>query len=155
MTTNKNLLSPNKFRVIISKFPNLEIFAQACVIPGINLGIVPQYTNEKYDLWIPGDKLTFDDLIISCIIDEDLTAYNQLKTWAYDISISENKRQQYSDIDCIVGTNNSNPNKIFRFYNSFPYLIPSFAMDTRTTEDDVLSLDILFKISNFDLLDVI
>ena len=62
-------LSPTQFRFGIHQLPKVEFFTTAATIPGINMGEAIFPTPFK-DIPIMGDKLTYDNLEISFIVDD-------------------------------------------------------------------------------------
>jgi len=66
--------SPIQFRFKCTKLPLVEFFVQSANIPGINLGSATQ-TNPLYDIPLPGDKITYSALDMSCLVDEKLHNY--------------------------------------------------------------------------------
>ena len=64
-------LSPTQFRFGINQLPKVEFFTVAANIPGINMGEAIFPTPFK-DIPIMGDKLTYENLEITFIIDEFL-----------------------------------------------------------------------------------
>ena len=63
--------SPVQFKFGLIKLPKVEYFCTAANIPGITLGTANQPTPLK-DLPIPGDKLEYDNLSITFLVDEGL-----------------------------------------------------------------------------------
>ena len=78
--------SPNTWRFNLSRLPLVTWFCVNGNIPGINLGEA-QYPTPMVDIGVTGDKLTFDNLIISFIVDESLENYIQLQKWLFGIGI--------------------------------------------------------------------
>ena len=66
--TKLDYASPTQFRFSIIKLPKVEYFATAANIPGITLGQANQPTPLK-DVPIPGDKLEYDNLNITFLVD--------------------------------------------------------------------------------------
>ena len=78
--TKLDYAEPTKFRFSISKLPKVEYFCTAANIPGISLGSAEQPTPLK-DIPIPGDKLSYDNLEITFLIDENLENYREIHGW--------------------------------------------------------------------------
>lgn len=146
--TNTTPLSTNKFKIVMERFPNTEMFSQAVVMPAVTLGASIRPTNTWVDYKLAGDKVEFDDLIISIIIDEDLQGYGEILAWMKDCADSE-LDPLYSDITVIGLSGQYNENKRFKFYNCFPYNIGNVVFDVRATEDVPLTVDVIFKFSHF------
>jgi hypothetical protein len=105
---NRNFLSPTGFKFTLSRTPKVSFFANSANIPGINLGSAVQPTYLK-DIYLPGDKLTYDDFSLKFIVDEDLENYREIHNWmrglGYPDSISEYDQWKLSD-----DKNQSDPN---------------------------------------------
>ena len=78
--TKLDYASPTQFRFSIIKLPKVEYFCTAANIPGIALGQANQPTPLK-DIPIPGDKLDYDNLNISFLVDENLENYREIHGW--------------------------------------------------------------------------
>jgi hypothetical protein len=149
---NLSLFSPNKFRVVIQKFPGLNFFAQKITMPAVTLGQTKVTTNKYLDFYIPGDKTVFDDLQISFLLDEDLVAYSQIKEWMVDASRTELLDEKFSDLQIVALTNNSNQNLRIHFQSTFPYYISPVPMDTTRDEQIPITIDVFFKYAEFNIL---
>jgi hypothetical protein len=88
-------LSPTQFRFGIHQLPKVQFFTTAANIPGINMGEAIFPTPFK-DIPIMGDKITYENLDISFIVDEFLENYQSLHEWITAIGFPSN-RQQFSD----------------------------------------------------------
>ena len=85
-------LSPTQFRFGIHQLPKVEFFTTAATIPGINMGDAIFPTPFK-DIPIMGDKLTYDNLEISFIVDEFLENYTSLHEWMTAIGFPKDRKQ--------------------------------------------------------------
>ena len=63
--------SPTQFRFLINQLPKVQYFTTEANIPGISMGDGVFNTPLK-DIPILGYKLTYEDLAISFIVDENL-----------------------------------------------------------------------------------
>ena len=72
--------SPIQFRFTCAKLPTVEFFCQTANIPGITLGTADVETSLK-SIPFPGDKLTYGDLNVSFLVDENLNNYKELHDW--------------------------------------------------------------------------
>ena len=89
MTTTNSLLrqptkldyaSPTQFKFSIIKLPKVEYFCTSVNIPGISLGDASQATKFK-DIPIPGDKLTYEPLQMTFLVDENLENFQEIHGW--------------------------------------------------------------------------
>jgi len=87
--------SPTQFRFMIHQLPKVEFFTTAANIPSITLGELVIPTPYK-SIPILGDNLTFDNLTISFIVDEELQNYRSIHDWMVGIGFPKS-RQQFID----------------------------------------------------------
>ena len=103
--------SPVQFRFKCSKLPKVEFFCQTANIPGIGLGEAEVDTPLK-SIPFPGDKVTYQDLAISFLVDENLENYKEIHDWIIGLGAPQN-HTQFSDLratssDRFPGTSSSN-----------------------------------------------
>tara|TARA_R110000796_G_scaffold22482_1_gene65141 strand:- start:67 stop:660 length:594 start_codon:yes stop_codon:yes gene_type:complete len=87
--------SPTQFRFGINQLPKVEFFTTSCNLPGISLGQY-EYGTPFKNIPIMGDKLTYEQLSITFIVDEFLENYRTLHEWMIGIGFPKN-RKQFSD----------------------------------------------------------
>ena len=87
--------SPTQFRFLINQLPKVQYFTTEANIPGITLG-EGTFSTPLKDLTVLGDKLTYEDLGISFIVDENLENYIEMHTWLTSIGFPKD-RKQFSD----------------------------------------------------------
>ena len=83
--TNLDYADPTKFRFQCVKIPKVEFNTIQCNVPGITLTELVQPTRLQ-QIRIPGNDLTFEDLTIQFIVDEDLETYTQIHDWMAALS---------------------------------------------------------------------
>ena len=84
--------SPTQFRFLINQLPKVQYFTTEANIPGITLG-EGTYNTPLKDLPLLGDKLTYDDLTISFIVDENLENYIEMHNWLTGIAFPKDRSQ--------------------------------------------------------------
>ena len=84
--------SPTQFRFLINQLPKVQYFTTEANIPGITLG-EGTYATPLKDLPLLGDKLTYDDLTITFIVDENLENYIEMHTWLTGIGFPKDRKQ--------------------------------------------------------------
>ena len=92
--------SPTQFRFLINQLPKVQYFTTEANIPGITLG-EGTYNTPLKDLPLLGDKLTYDDLTITFIVDENLENYIEMHTWLTGIGFPKD-RKQFSDFRSVT-----------------------------------------------------
>ena len=85
-------LSPTQFRFGIHQLPKVQFFTTSVNVPGINMGEALFPTPFK-DIPIMGDKLTYENLEISFIVDEFLENYQSLHEWMTAIGFPKSRKQ--------------------------------------------------------------
>ena len=85
--------SPTQFRFGIHQLPKVEFFTVSANLPGISAGTATHPTPYK-DIPIMGEKLDYENLSISFIVDEYLENYISLHEWMIGIGFPE-KREQF------------------------------------------------------------
>ena len=84
--------SPIQFRFKCTKLPLVEFFVQSANIPGISLGSAQQNT-PLIDVPLPGDKVTFNSLDISFLVDENLNNFKEIHDWILGLGFPDNHTQ--------------------------------------------------------------
>lgn len=164
--TNTNLLWANKFVLSFARLPNMQFFCQTVNLPGINLGFVPRST-PFVDYPVPGEKITYDPLTITFLVDEDLAAWREIHDWMRGIGfptnfdeyrnlktmskMSSNPAPQYSDASLVMMDSNNRGNYRFKFVDAFPTSLAPFTMSALIGPDSVLTADASFSFAYFDI----
>ena len=89
---NLDYLSPTQFKFNIHQLPKVEFFCTAANVPAINLGEAIFPTPYK-QIPVMGDTLTYDNLSITFIVDENLENYIELHNWMVAIGFPKSRAQ--------------------------------------------------------------
>lgn len=166
--TNINPLSSNGFNFSISKLPEVSFFCQEVTLPGITLPTFDMNTPLSA-LPFSGEILTFDDLNIQFIVDQNMTNYIAVYNWMIGLGFPEYNNQfadfinsqdtgysrtnkEYSDATLqILGSNNL-PVKTVKFIDILPVTLSS--LNFLSTNNDVTYLvgNATFKISRYEFI---
>jgi hypothetical protein len=79
--TAQDYASPTQFKFSILKLPKVEYFCTAVNIPGITLGGSPVQATPLKDIPLPGDKLTYEPLSMTFLVDENLENFQEIHGW--------------------------------------------------------------------------
>ena len=90
--TKIDYASPTQFKFNIIKLPKVEYFCTAINIPGITLGFVQQQ-NPLKDIPLPGEKLTYADLTMTFLVDENLLNYQEIHGWLTGLGFPRDHKQ--------------------------------------------------------------
>ncbi len=169
--SNTNPLVGNKFSINFSRLPNLNYFCQTVSLPGVSISEIPRNT-PFVDLYSPGEKLIYDSLTFSFIVDEDLKTWLELHDWmrgmTFPTDFSEyrnlpnlnkfaktnQKFPQFSDATVNILTSSLNLNYNVRLYDCFPTSLSSVIFSSTDTPENTLTADAVFRFSYFDIVKV-
>ena len=90
--TKLDYASPTQFRFGINQLPKVEFFTVAATVPSITMGDAIFPTPFK-DIPVMGDKITYENLSISFIVDEYLENYISLHEWMTAIGFPKSRTQ--------------------------------------------------------------
>ena len=79
--TKLDYASPTQFKFSIIKLPKVEYFCTAVNIPGISLGGSMSQVTPLKDVPLPGDKLTYEPLQMTFLVDENLENFQEIHGW--------------------------------------------------------------------------
>jgi hypothetical protein len=171
---NRNYLSPVGFRFTLTRYPKVAFFSNKANIPGLSLGVANQPTYLK-DIDVPGDKVVFQDFILSFIVDENLENYMEIQNWMrglgypeslaeiYELQKDNNNVDQppfksqlnlYSDASLIVLSSSQNSNFKVNFKDMWPYELSSLQFDATDTDIQYLTADVSFKYTIYNITDM-
>ena len=168
---NKNFLSPVGFKFIIGRTPNVDYFCQSASIPEVSIGAREISTPVK-DYTVPGDKMTFGDLNLRFLVNEDLDNYFEIYKWlkgltnpkntgdfqAYINSVDEKGRdsdftKSMSDARLLVLNSNYNGIATVNFYNIFPTSLTTLEFDASATDINYFTAEVNFKYTLYEITD--
>jgi len=166
---NINPLSSIGFQLNIEKLPDLTFFAQEVNLPGITLG-EPEFGTPFARVPIPGETLTYDQLSIAFLVDEEMKNYKAIYNWIVALGFPEGYQQyldlksgdnielyselatNYSDASLIILNNNNNFSNQVNLRDIFPTALDSLTFQSTNNESQYLVGRVSFKFSyyNFD-----
>ena len=81
-----------QWRLAFNRIPKTNWFCTTANIPGITLGEA-QFPTPMSDMFVAGDKLTFETLNITFLVDEELENYRELWDWIVGMGSPVNHSQ--------------------------------------------------------------
>lgn len=170
---NRNFLSPTGFKFVLRRSPKVAFFCNEANIPDLTLGIAIQPTYLK-DIDTPGDKISFGDLRLRFLVDEDLTNYMEIQNWIRGLGYPEELKQYaeleqqssygekytqtasnvYSDGTLQVLNSNSIANFQIIFKDLFPYSLSTLTFDATATDIQYFTADVSFKYTIYNIVDL-
>ena len=98
--TQLDYASPTQFKFGIAQLPKVEFFTTAANLPGITM-VDSIFPTPFKDIPVMGEKLTYENLEITFIVDEFLENYKELHNWMVGIAFPKS-REQFSDFRSTV-----------------------------------------------------
>lgn len=158
---NTSFLQPTKFTVEFPNMPFLRYFVQRWTLPGISTTAPRQVASGFADIKRHGDKLVFEDLSVTALIDEDMYVWEETKNWLYSLT-APNKFEEYvrfrnaqnspyQDAVLTVNTNANLPNIRYRFTNMHPVSLGPVIFDTKSDANDIQVADIVFAYDQYEI----
>lgn len=84
--------APTQFRFQIQKLPEVQFFTTQANIPSVSLTELSQPTPLN-QLTLAGSDMTYDDLAITFLIDEEYRNYREVHDWIKGLGFPENHTQ--------------------------------------------------------------
>ena len=169
--SNRDLLQGTKFHLNFSRLPGLTFFCQTVNIPGVSLSEVPRNT-PFIDLYVPGEKIIYDTLNATMLINEDMSDWIIIHDWIRAMTFPREFEEyakmdgmfkdsvlrkgtkvppQYSDASLTVYTNKNNPNLRISFKDCFPTSLGGIQFSSMDSAETIQTTDVLFRYSYYNI----
>jgi len=158
---NTSILQLTKFTFIIPEMPFLKYFCQGVTIPSVSTTEIPVET-PFLTTYRHGERLRYDPLTITAIIDEDLRIWEETYKWLVGLTRPESPSQYirksrndkaplYFDGYLTSLTNANNPNLRFKFLDCHPVSIGNIQFDTKIDADVIPTADFTFRFDSYEI----
>ena len=143
LTDNKNFLQPTGFRIVIERetYGNLEFFAQSVQHPGASVNAVEVPVPRIQGLPMPGDTISYGELSLNLILDEDLTTYKEV----------QKVDGIHHDITVIVLTSHNNFCAQIKYKNCIPTQLGAIELTSTIGDVTYINFDATFRFTEFVL----
>ena len=166
--TDRNFLTPTGFLFQVERAPKISYFGNRINVPSLNLGVAQQ-TNYLTDIPRPGEKITFGDLSLRFLIDENLENYLEVQNWIRGIGFPESLTQiydfqktgningdndmlnLYSDGTLTILSQLSKPIFYVKFEDLFPYALSDIQFDATVADVEYLTAEVSFKYTIYNI----
>ena len=173
---NRNYMSPVGFKLILTKTPKVDFLCQSANIPSISMGTAIQPSYLK-DIPVPGDKVLYDDLTVSFLVDEKMENYLAIHKWITGLGYPESRGQynqlrkddnrtdsiigddgdpryfEFSDATLQVLNSNYRPSVLINFKDAFPVSLSTLDFDVTTRDYNYFTAEVTFKYTIFNITD--
>ena len=163
--TNRNFLSPVGFKFSLARYPKVGFFSNSARIPEINLALAMQPSYLK-DIDIPGEKLTYGDLTVRFMVDENLENYMTVHNWLTGLGFPESTddyadlitnnniqdpKSAFSDASLHILNSNFKDVAIVKFKDIFPYSLSALEFDATITDTQYFTAEASFKYTIYNI----
>lgn len=160
-----NFLTGIGFQFQLVKYPKVSFFCQTANVPGITLAVATQSTRWNA-IPHPGDEISFEDLQIEFIVDENLVNYTTIHNWVRKLGhpySSEDIQELPGDnledktySDGILFILDSNFNKKFKvvFEDLFPVNIGALNFQSNAENVQYFTVSTSFKYTKYKIYDI-
>lgn len=159
---NTSILQSTKFTFLIPDKPFLKYFCQSVQLPSVSTTeiAVPTPFSATFR---HGEKLGYDALVITALMDEDLRTWEETYEWLKSLTrpttFAEYPRKTKRDVSTplyfdgflTVNTNSNNTNIRFKFRNCHPTSIGIVNFDTKVDADTIPTCDFTFRYDYFEI----
>jgi len=165
---NRNFLAPVGFKFTLAKYPKVSFFSNSARIPELSLGTATQPSYLK-DIDIPGEKLTYGDLVIRFLIDENMQNYMAMHNWLKGIGFPEtpqqfadqttnadgvrDEKEVFSDGSLHILNSNFKDVAIVRFNDLFPVGLTSLEFDATETDINYFTAEAVMRYTVYNIFD--
>ena len=164
---NRNFLSPVGFKFTLAKEPKATFFCNSARIPEISLGTAIQPSYLK-DVDVPGDKLTYGDLTLRFLVDENLENYMSIHNWLTGLGYPESgqdyvdlitndrgitdPKEAFSDGSLHILNSNFRDTAIVKFVDLFPVFLTSLEFEATEADTTYFTAEVTFKYTVYNIL---
>lgn len=172
--SNINFLGQNGFRFSIKRLPTVNYFCQGVSIPSVSMTAIESPTPFAA-VPRPGDRLTYEPLLIKFKVDEDLKNYFEIQKWLEGLGHPDSLEQTkelsrtnnstflaktrqlgyyttyISDATLSILTSAKNVNKNIFFYDLFPTALTELTFETTNTTIEYMEATATFRYRKYEL----
>lgn len=165
---NTGYLQASKFLLTFDRIPNVQYFCQTVNLPGVSIGRATINT-PTLDVFSPGNKLTYDKLNVTFIVDESMVTWQELYKWfrsmgspegvteknylsAMQNQFASKDKKYYSDATLTILSALNNPINRVRYFNTFPINLSGIDFDTKKSAEDIITCNVslVYDYFNFE-----
>lgn len=154
---NRNFLIPTGFKLTLEKFDGVDFFCQTANLPDVTMPVTEVQTRFRGVPIVPGGGVTYGDLNLRFIIDEDLKNYVSIWNWIRDNGTAEGHKEtegiEYSMGQLMIATSNYNENFFISFERLFPTSLSEIQFDATVTDIEFFTAQVSFKYTRYTIRD--
>jgi hypothetical protein len=157
---NTSLLQATKYTFTVPNLPFAKYFCQVVTMPGVSTGAIA-VSNPFSDTFRHGVKLTYDELRMTFIVDEDLRVWQETYNWLRSVALPtkfqeyakyyDSKNPIYYDGILTVNTNANLPNIRFKFNNCHPTSLSGITFSSSDSADNIITAELGIRYDYFEI----
>lgn len=154
--TNRNYLAPVGFQLKLDLFEGVDFFCQKANLPGINMPTTEVATRFRSYAIPPGGGVTYDDLSLTFIVDEDLVNYKSVHNWIEEYGNANDTQEGetlFSNGQLNILTSNFNLNHIIDYERLFPISLSPIEFDAGVSDIEFFTAQVTFKYFKYTIRD--
>ncbi len=154
--TNRNFLAPVGFKLNLELFDGVDFFCQRANLPEINMPFTEVPTRFRNFPIAPGGGVSYGDLNLTFIIDEDLKNYTSIHNWIRKNGGAEGHNStelEYSKGQLMIVTSNYNAAFFIDYENLFPISLSPIDFDATVQDIEYFTAQVVFKFTNYTIRD--
>ena len=172
--SDRNFLSVIGFKFVLERCPKVDFYCNAANLPSITLGVAEQPSYLR-NIPVPGDKIQFEDLQISFMVDEHMENYLEIYNWITGLGFPESLDQyiqladeknlspendpndffnERSDATLMILNSDYNVSVRVKFKDLFPIELSGIPFDAKAEQQEYYTATARFKYTMFDVIDV-
>tara|TARA_Y100000593_G_scaffold3200_1_gene6339 strand:- start:1637 stop:2215 length:579 start_codon:yes stop_codon:yes gene_type:complete len=172
--SDRNFLSVIGFKFALERCPKVDFYCNAANLPSITLGVAEQPSYLR-NIPVPGDKIQFEDLQISFMVDEHMENYLEIYDWITGLGFPESIDQyiqlgddkklapendpndnfnERSDATLMILNSDYNTSVKVKFRDLFPIELSGIPFDAKAEQQEYYTATARFKYTMFDVIDV-
>lgn len=164
---NTNFLQSTRFVLSFPRINNTQYFCQEVNLPGVSMNEIVRPT-PFVDIPLPGDKLVYEPLDVSFIVDEELQSWLDIHDWLRGMTFPTNfgeydnlknqsavtyysPKPQYTDGVLNILSALNNPKISVQFVDIFPVSLSAIQFSSTDTDTPTMTAKASFKYSWYDV----
>ena len=155
--SNRNYLSPVGFKLVLEKFRGVDFFCQRVNLPDVTMPFTEVPTRFRQFPIVAGGGVTYGDLTVSFIVDEELINWKEIYNWIRSNGCSEEhmeqKEPEYCNGQVLIYTSSYNVNHVINFENLFPISISEMTFDASSNDIEYFTAQVTFKYTGYTIRD--
>ena len=154
---NRNYLSPVGFKLQLEKFRGVDFFCQRANLPDVSVPFTEVPTRFRQFPIVAGGGVTYGDLSVTFIVDEELINWRSIYDWIRQNGVSEEHmptaNPEYSSGQLLIYTSSYNVNHVIDFENLFPISISEMSFDASSNDIEYFTAQVTFKYTGYTIRD--